>query len=145
MDTSVIIEYVDEAGRFNEQAKAIFAALLAGKLNAVIPHPVLAETYYVAVRVYQRLGLKDPELRASKLVEWLYRLPTVSVVEGLELAKEAGRVKLRHGLALTDCYVLAASKAFKAKAVFRRPEREMRARLNELRSEFDLLFLEDYR
>lgn len=124
LDTRVIIEYIDEAGDFNEQARAIFSALLAGKLNAIIPHAVLTETYYVASKVYRRLGLKNPEYRASKLVEWLYRLPTVNVGEGLELAKETGRAKLKFGFSLTDCYVLVTSKVFEGKAIFRRPERE---------------------
>lgn len=145
LDTGVIIEYIDEAGAFNEHARAIFSTLLAGRLNAIIPHPVLAETYYVATKVYRRLGLSNPELRASRLVEWLYGLSSISVGEGLELAREAGRVKLKFGLALTDCYVLAASKLFKGKAIFRSAEREMKERIDGIRSEFDVLFLEEYR
>ena len=122
-------------------------ALRAGRLEAIIPHPVLSETFYVAARVYSKLGVGNPEERASKLVEWLYKLPTTGVVgESIDLALEAGRAKLRYGLALTDCYVLASSKLYGAKALFRKREREMKARgvLDSLARDYDVLFLEDY-
>ncbi|RLE86108.1 MAG: hypothetical protein DRJ96_04660 [Thermoprotei archaeon] len=145
LDTSVIVEYIDQRGEYHEQAEAIFSALLAGGLTAIILHPVLSETYVVAARIYKALGLSDAELRAAKLVGWLYRLPTAEVKGlDLELALEAGRVKLRYGVALTDCYVIAASKIYGCKAVFRRREREMLPVIESLEREYSLLFLEDY-
>ena len=144
LDTSVIIEYVDRKGRFHEQAEAVFASVFRGELEAVVPHPVLAETYYVAARVYRALGLPDPEKRAEALVKWLAALPAVKVVEGAELAVEAGVAKLKLGLALTDCYVLAAAKLAGARAVFRSREAEMRAVAERLEKEYGAVFLEDY-
>jgi len=79
LDTSVIIEYIDRGGEYHEQAKVVFDAILLGKLKAIIPHPILSETYYVATRVYETLRLEQARERAIKLVEWLYRLPTVIV------------------------------------------------------------------
>jgi peptide/nickel transport system permease protein len=91
------------------------------------------------------LGLGDPDLKARKLVEWLYKLPTVNIVgEDLTLAIEAGRIKLKYMLALTDCYVLAASKIYNCKAVFKRREREMQDKIKELEKNFSIIFLEDY-
>ena len=145
VDTSVIIEYVDRAGPFHEQAAALFTAAVAGRLELVVPHPVLAETYYVAARVYEHLGLSDPERRAERLVSWLFRLPSVRVAGvTLELALEAGRVKRKYGLALTDCYVLASAKVYGCRAVFRKRESEMEGCEDELRREYGLVFLEDY-
>lgn len=46
----------------------------------------------------------------------------------MELALEAGRAKLKYWLALADCYVLAASKIYRAKALFRKREGEMKTR-----------------
>ena len=109
IDTSVIVEYIDEKGEYHEQAKAIFTTLITGKLEAIIPHPILAETYYVSARIYEKLGFKEPEKIALKLIKWLYRLPTIEIPNGINLVIGAGQVKMKYGLALTDCYVLALS------------------------------------
>ena len=146
VDTSVIIEYVDLEGELHEEAQTIFSALLTGKLESVFPHPILAETYYVATKLYNNLQTKDSESMATKLVEWLYRLPTTVVPsEGTDLAVEAGRAKLNYGLALTDCYVLAASKLYGCKALFKKPEKEMQKKMDALKKEYHFLFLEDYK
>lgn len=146
MDTSVIIEYMDLKGEFHEQVEAVFSALLAGKLEIVLPHPILAETYYVAVRLYQKLRMENPQLVASKFIEWLYRLPTTMILgENAELAVEVGKAKLNYGLALTDCYVLAASKICNCKALFKKPEKEMIENMDSLKKEYRILFLQDYK
>lgn len=146
MDTSVIIEYVDLKGEFHEQAQTVFSALLMGKLENILPHPILAETYYVAARLYHKLKMENPQLVASKLIEWLYRLPaTIIPSENTNLAVETGKAKLNHSLALTDCYVLAASKIYNCKALFKKPEREMVENMDTLKKEYQLLFLEDYK
>jgi len=145
IDTGVVIEYIDELGLLHQQASILFSAALAGMIELIIPHPILAETYYVAARVYSKLGYENPGDRASKLVEWLYRLPTVTVEEGLDLALEAGRIKHTYKIALTDCYVLAASKIHMCTAVFRKPEKEMLPNIDSLTREFKILFLESYK
>ena len=145
LDTSVIIEYIDRRGEYHEQARVVFDAILLGKLKAIIPHPILSETYYVATRVYEALRLEHARERAIKLVEWLYRLPTVIVKDtDLSLAIEAGKVKLKYGIALTDCYVLASAKIYKGKAVFRKREREMLNKITNIEKEYPIVFLEDY-
>jgi hypothetical protein len=146
MDTGVIIEYVDLKGEFHEQAQTVFSTLLTSKLENILPHPILAETYYVAARLYHKLRMENPQLVASKLIEWLYRLPaTIIPSENTTLAIETGRAKLNHGLALTDCYVLAASKIYNCRALFKKPEREMVENIDTLKKEYQLLFLEDYK
>ena len=146
IDTSVIIEYIDMKGELHEQAKIIFSALLTSKLEAILPHPILVETYYVAARLYQKLKIENPQNVASKLIEWLYRLSTTIIPsEDTNLAIETGKTKLNYGLALTDCYVLAASKMHNCKALFKKPEKEMLKKMEELKKEYQLLFLEDYK
>lgn len=145
VDTGVIIEFIDLEGPLHRQAGILFSAALSGVLELIVPHPVLAETYYVAARIYSRLGHIKPEETASKLVEWLYRLPTAKVEQGVDLAIEAGRVKKAYKIALTDCYVLAASKIHKCTATFRKPEKEMLPHIDSLKREFKILFLESYR
>jgi len=123
MDTSVIIEYIDLKGEFHEQAQTVFSAILTSKLENILPHPILAETYYVATKLYHKLQIENPQDVASKLIEWIYRLPaTIIPSEDANLAIEAGKAKLNYGLALTDCYVLAASKIYSCKALFKNPK-----------------------
>lgn len=146
IDTSVIIEYIDKRGDLHEQAEMIFSALSTSKLEVITPHPILAETYCVATKLYQKLRIENPQVVASKLIEWLYRLPTTIIPsEDLSLALETGKAKLNHGLALTDCYVLAASRIHGCKALFKKPEREMLENIETLKGEYQLLFLEDYK
>ena len=145
-DTGVIAEYIDLAGTFHPQAQAIIESVLSGKLLAIIPHPILAETYYVSLRIYEKLKLKHPQQRSEKLVAWLYRSPNFSIAESsFELALHAGRIKTNFGVALTDAYVLSAAKQYKAKAVFRIREREMIKKLTELIRKYEVIFLEDYK
>jgi len=61
------------------------------------------------------------------------------------IAIETGKAKLNHSLALTDCYVLAASKIYNCKALFRKPEREMLKNIETLKKEYRLIFLQDYK
>lgn len=146
IDTSVIIEYIDLQGELHEQAKTVFSTLLTSKLEGILLHPILAETYYVATKLYRKLQVENPESIASKLIEWLYRLPATRIIGGdVELAIETGKAKLNYGLALTDCYVLAASKIYDCKALFKRPEKEMLKNIDALKKEYQLLFLEDYK
>jgi predicted nucleic acid-binding protein len=113
-----------------------------GRISVLLPHEVLAETYYVSYRIYDTLRLEGPEQRAANLVEWLYKNPNVSLTEpSLELAVAAGDIKRRFGLALTDSYVLAVAKMAGGKALFRKREAEMEQKLDELVREYSLVFL----
>lgn len=144
IDTSVIIEFIDRQGEHHDRAGDLFSSLISGELGATVPHPVLAEVYYVSSRIYGNLGLKDPSGRSEKLVTWLCGLPAVTVLgNGADLATRAGEAKLNLGLALTDCYVLAASKVRKCEALFKRRENEMLEKMEALEDEYQVGFLED--
>ncbi|MCP8321920.1 MAG: hypothetical protein H3Z52_13445, partial [archaeon] len=85
------------------------------------------------------------EDKAEKLVKWMYRSPNFVIAEPtLELAILAGRIKRSFSLALTDSYVIAASKLYGGKAVFRKREREMEEKFAELTKNYNVVFLEDY-
>lgn len=145
LDTGPIVEYVDLAGVLHSQAEAIIRRVLAGKLIAIIPHSVLAETYYVSSRIYEKLRLDKPETRAEQLIEWLCHSPNFTIAEpSILLAKIAGQIKRNFGLALTDAYVIAASKTQGGKAVFRTRETEMKKNIGRLSKNYELVFLEDY-
>lgn len=143
LDTGVIAEYINLGGSLHREAEAVIRSVLNETLMAIIPHTVLAETYYVTFRIYQKLGLDDAGNRAERLIEWLYRSPNISLAEpSLELAVLTGKIKGKYGLALTDAYVLAVAKTYKAKAVFRSKEREMIPILNDLIKDYGIVFLE---
>jgi len=143
LDTGVMAEYIDLTGSFHKEAEAIIRNVLGGKLLAIIAHPILVETYYVSARIYERLGLSDPEGRAGKLIEWLYRSPNFSLAEpSLELAILAGKIKGKFGLALTDAYVLASAKLYGGKALFRSKEKEIVKRFSAITGEYDVAFLQ---
>lgn len=145
IDTGTIVEYVDLDGTFHSQATAIFDSIGAGEILGLIAHPILAETYYVSLRVYEKLQLEQPERRARNLIEWLYRSPNIELAEPtLELALTAGKIKKKFSLALTDAYVIASSKLYKGKAVFRTREKEIQEKITELGKSYNLVFLEDY-
>jgi predicted nucleic acid-binding protein len=145
LDTGTIVEYVDLAGTFHAQAKAIFDNIVAGKILGLIVHPILAETYYVSLRVYERLDLEKPQSRAENLLEWPYRSPNIEIAEPtLELALAAGKIKREFSVALTDAYVIASSKLYGGKAVCRAREKEIQRKIAELSKNYNLVFLEDY-
>jgi len=131
--------------KFHKIANNIFSEINNGKTLAFIPHVILAETYYVAVRIYNQLGLSDPDKRAEILVSWLYSHPFIEIIDKtLDLAIKAGKIKRELKLALTDCYVLAVSKIKNAIALFRKREREMLRVINVLTKKFNIQFLEDF-
>ena len=143
LDTGVTAEYIDLDGDLHREAEAVFRNIAEGRILAFVPHEVLAETYYVSFSIYRKLGLKRPEQRARKLVEWLYQAPNISIPEpSLELAIITGEVKRKFGLALTDSYVLASAKMSGGKALFRKRGKEMAKRLDELVKEYSVVFLE---
>lgn len=141
LDTSVLVEYINLSGSLHREARAVIQSVLDGKITAIIPHPVFAETYYVLARIYEKLNIKNPEQKAKNFIEWLYRSPNFSVAESsLELVILAGSIKMRFNLALTDSYVLASAKLYRAKAIFR--SKEILKNLEEITKEYDIVFLE---
>ncbi len=60
---------------------------------------------------------------------------------GADLAAKAGQAKVNYGLALTDCYVLAASEVCKCEALFRKREKEMIRKMAALEGKYRVTFL----
>jgi len=139
VDTGVFVEFVDKRGPYHEAATAVVSSL--GKLEIVLPSVVLTEICYVTARILEAAGRKDALDKAVELVKWLHSHPSVRIVDHLQLKIETARVKIKHKIALGDCYVLALSRLEGCKAVFRKREREMS---REIEKEFDVIFLEDY-
>jgi predicted nucleic acid-binding protein len=156
LDTSVLIEFIDESGDFHSQANAVVDRVTNGQLTAVLPHPTFAELYYVSCRIYEKVAEEhnrrneeSPESRAGDLIRWLYKSPNIIVPENtIELAIEAGNIKKEFRLALPDSYVMAAAKLNQCQALFKGRETEMKRgdKLARLKTDhkIGLVFLEDF-
>ncbi|MGH9876581.1 MAG: type II toxin-antitoxin system VapC family toxin [Nitrososphaerales archaeon] len=145
LDTGVIAESVNVDGEFNKQATIIFEAINSKSLTGLVSPLTISEVHYVLWRVYDKLAVKNPEKVSEDFCEYIYYHPNIVILQmSLDLLIESGRIKHRYGLALSDCFVLAASKMNRCKAVFRHKEDEMNKVIKDLNREFDLAFLEDY-
>lgn len=145
LDTGVIAESVNLNGEFNKQATIIFDAINSGSLTALINPITVSELRYVLWRIYEKLAIKNPDKVSKDFCEYIYYHPGIRILEmSLELLLEAGSIKHRYGLALSDCFALVASKLNRCKVVFRHKEDEIELVLKDLGKEFDLVFLEDY-
>ena len=156
IDTSVLIEFIDESGDFHPQAAALIESITSGRLTGVITHPTFAELYYVSYRIFEKIDGRgentdngSPELKAGKLVSWLFKSPNIFIPENtIELAIEAGKIKQKFKFALPDSYVIASAKLNLCEAVFKSREKEMSrsdkvAKLKKV-EKVNLVFLEDY-
>lgn len=137
VDAGVFVDYIDRNSQLHGVARALVESF--GRLEVFLSHVTVAETCYVTARVLKEAGVKDYFEKSLEFVRWLSGHPSVQVVGSIELDVEAARLKLEHGIALGDCYVLALSKLKNCRAVFRK--REMP---KELEEEFEVVFLEDY-
>jgi len=153
IDTSVLVEYIDDDGSFHSEARAVLESVTSGRLSGLVPHVVFAELFYVATRLYEQLEKKkndlSPEAKSERLVRWLFNSPNITMPENaLELALRAGRFKKRFALALPDSYVLGCAQLNGCKAIFKSAEAEMERgnKLERLKKEekVELIFLEDY-
>ncbi|AAB89881.1 type II toxin-antitoxin system VapC family toxin [Archaeoglobus fulgidus] len=139
IDTGVFVDYIDRKSPLHDVARNVINSI--GQLEVLLPYVTIAEICYVTARVLREAGIEEWLEKSVEFVEWLQRHPAVEVVCSTELDVEAAKVKLRYGLALADCYVLALSKLKNCKAVFRKREKEMP---DKVEKDFDVIFLEDY-
>lgn len=155
LDTGVLIEYIDENGSFHEAASTILENVTSGKIAGFVPNVVFAELFYVSAKLYEELekkkhqNVESPEVRAEKLIRWLFNSPNILMPENsLELTLRAGIIKKKYSIALPDSYVLACAQLNSCKAVFRAVEEEMERenKLERLKEQekIELLFLQDY-
>ena len=146
IDTGVWIEYINTRGVLHTQAKAVVDSVNQGKISAILTPLTLTEIFYVAERVYQEVH-KPPqsEIHAKKLYDFIYYHPHVEVKPlEYELCLNAGIIKTRYNIALSDCFLLALSEHNNVTILFKNIESEMKQNISELIKRFDLKFLEDY-
>ncbi len=146
IDTGIWIEYINTRGLLHTEAKAVVDSVNQGKITAILTPLTLTEIFYVAERVYQEVYTQSQsEILTKKLYDFIYYHPNVEVIPlDYELCLNAGIIKTRYNIALSDCFLLALSEHDNATAVFKNLENEMKQNKQELIKRFDLIFLEDY-
>lgn len=146
IDTGVWIEYINTRGILHAEAKAVVDSVNQGKITAILTPLTLTEIFYVAQRVYQEVyAQSQSEILAKKIYDFIYYHPNVEVEPlDYELCLNAGFIKTKYNIALSDCFLLALSERDNATIVFKNLESEMKQNKQELIKRFDLIFLEDY-
>ncbi len=143
LDTSVLIEYVIASSPYRRLIDQWFSEALMGKKELYVSTVTLAETTYIASRIYRASGLDigKANSEAVKFTAFIStRTKTIQLDE--ETSLKAGELKKKLHIALPDCITIATALKIKGKPVFKKIEKEMKPVIQELRK-LDTIFLEE--
>ncbi|ABL87419.1 PilT protein domain protein [Pyrobaculum islandicum DSM 4184] len=143
LDTSVLVEYIVAKSPYRGLVESIFQRAARGELELYVNAVTLAETLYVASRIYNTAGVEDPNGEARNFVTWVARRADVLDID-IHTSTLAGELKKRLKIALPDCLVIATAKRIGGTPLFKKIEAEMRDALDELRR-LGTAFLEELR
>lgn len=132
LDTSVLIEYIILRSKYREKVIRLFDLADEGRFELYVSPITLSELLYVASRIYQLAGLSNPNEEAINYLKWIEKRTTILDMSE-DLIFKAGELKKLLGIALPDCYVIAAARAIKANPLFKTIEKEMEPVKNELK------------
>lgn len=139
LDTGVIVEYIISNSPLRPVLTKLFSSALRGANELYLSTVTLAETFYVARRIYEWAGVEQPEEAARDFLFFLEKHKALSLVQpNTETAVEAGKVKAFYRVSLADSFVLATAKIFNAKALFRKVEKEIEPYMKALKKEYGL-------
>lgn len=137
LDTGVIVEYIISNSPLRPVLTKLFSSAMRGANELYLSTVTLAETFYVARRIYEWAGVKQPEEAAHDFLFFLEKHKALSLVQpSPETAVEAGKVKAFYGVSLADSFVLATAKILNAKALFRKVEKEIEPYIKALKKEY---------
>ncbi|MBC7091958.1 MAG: PIN domain-containing protein [Nitrososphaeria archaeon] len=139
VDTSVLAEYIIRDAVYRNVVEKLFNDALKKTIELYVTPYTISELIYVSSRIYKIALLENSNEEALNFVEWLNTRVKYVQITG-EISIEAGELRKRFNIALTDCYVIAAAVKLQAKALFLKPEREMLEKIEELR-ELPIAFL----
>ncbi|MGC8912028.1 MAG: type II toxin-antitoxin system VapC family toxin [Nitrososphaeria archaeon] len=132
VDTSVLVEYIIRDTVYRSVVEKLFNDTLKKTIELYVTPSTISELTYVASSIYKIASVEKPNEEALNFVEWLNtRVKHVEIT--WEMAVEAGELRKRFRIALTDCYVIAAAVKLQAKALFLKPEKEMLEKIEELK------------
>ncbi|MDW8034569.1 MAG: PIN domain-containing protein [Nitrososphaerota archaeon] len=141
VDAGVLAEYIVESSPNRSAVKKLLDDVLKKTVELYIIPNTVSELIYVASKLYELAGIEKPNEEALNFVEWLtIRVKIVDVTP--DIAIEAGELRKKLGIALSDCYVIATAIKLEAKALFLKPEKEMLDKIKDLR-ELPVAFLSE--
>ncbi|MEM2842213.1 MAG: PIN domain-containing protein, partial [Thermoproteota archaeon] len=132
VDAGVLVEYVVRGSPHRVAVEKMLEGVLANVVELYVTPITVSEIIYVASRIYELAVVEKPNEEALNLVEWLTARVKIAEIAP-DIAVEAGEIKKKLGISLSDCYVIAAAINLKAKALFLKPEKEMLNKIEELR------------
>ncbi len=133
LDTSVIVEYIDEESPYSEAVEELYTGIVLGGTKVYIMPTTICEVLYTSYRVYRKAGVEDPNLESVNFVRWFLSLAGVQRLEITdEVAILAGEIKKSLRLSVVDCIVIAAARHSGVPALFLKPEREMEPQKEKL-------------
>ncbi|MEM2739987.1 MAG: PIN domain-containing protein [Candidatus Bathyarchaeia archaeon] len=139
VDTSVLVEYIVRGSPHRSAVEKLLDDALKKIVELYVTPITISELVYVASRLYELAGVEKPNEEALNFAEWLTAKVKVAEVT-LDIAFEAGDLRKKLRIALSDCYVIATAIKLQMKALFLKPEEEMLDRIKELR-ELPIVFL----
>ena len=126
LDSSVIIEYLDEESPYKNKIEQLYNDILQKRIEAYIPMTTLSEIVYISSRIYQEANFKNPNENAIKFINWLLNYPNIKTAKiTVEISLLAGEIRKIMKTSLIDCYVIATAKNMQAIPLFLKIEKEM--------------------
>ena len=125
LDTSVLIEYIVKSAPYRSKVVELLEKSEAGEFELYLSPIILAETLYIASRIYEMAGEENPNESALNYVTWVRKRCNVVDIDDL-ISMRAGELKKALHLALPDCYVIATAEKVDAIPLFKRTEKEMK-------------------
>ncbi|MEM4726965.1 MAG: PIN domain-containing protein [Candidatus Bathyarchaeia archaeon] len=139
VDIGVLAEYIVRSSPYRSTVEKLLDDALKNSVELYITPITVSEVIPVASRLYELARIENPNEEALNFVKWLtVRIEIAEVTP--EIALEAGELRKKLRIALSDCYVIVTAIKLHAKALFLKPEKEMLNRVKELR-ELPLAFL----
>ncbi len=144
LDSGVLIEYVTPESPNYTLARNLLLMSLLGRVKLYVQIISLTEVYYVSLRLYKTMGLKQPGEKARALFNFYINHPGINiVVPDSKIALEAGVIKENYKISLADSYVLATAKNKASIPLFRKVEEEFKEIYGELKKAFRLTTLQE--
>lgn len=126
LDSSIIIEYLDEESPYKNKIEQLYNNILQRKIEAYIPITTLSEIVYISTKIYQEAGFINPNENTIKFINWLLNYPNIKIAKNtIEISLLAGEIRKIAKISLIDCYVIATAKNIQAIPLFLKIEKEM--------------------